>query len=205
MSATASSPPPGLDALVALLDRRSTAALVEPGPDTAEVELLLQAAATAPDHGRLKPWRLVVIDGDARRRFADALEDGGRAGQPDLPEPQRQKLRAKAFVAPTLIAVVAAPRPAKVERWEQVASAACTAYAMVLAAHTLGLGAMWKSVPFRTGPLLAELLDMGPDDELLGWVLVGTPADPASTVGRPSADLSGVAYRLDDSGRLLPL
>lgn len=205
MGAAASDPPAGIELLGALLDRRSTAALVEPGPDWSEVELLLQAATTAPDHGRLRPWRLVVIDGDARQRFADALEDGGLAANPDLADGGRQKLRSKAFVAPTLIAVVAAPRPAKVERWEQVASAACTGYAIVLAAHALGLGAMWKSVPFRTGPLLADLLDMEPDDELLGWVLVGTPADPASTVGRRPAELAGIAFRLDDEGRLLPV
>jgi nitroreductase len=192
------------DVLHLLLDRRSTADLVEPGPDAAEVDVLLQAAATAPDHGRLRPWRFVVVEGEARERFADALEDGGLARSPDMPEGVRQKLRAKAFVAPTLIAVVAAPRPAKVERWEQVASAASAAYAIVLAAHGLGLGAMWKSVPFRTGPLLAEVLEMADDDELLGWVLVGTPADPTSTTGRGPADLDGIAFRLDPAGRLLP-
>ena len=201
---TTPTPEPSLELLGALLERRSTSALVEPGPDDAELDLLLQAAATAPDHGRLRPWRFVVVDGEARERFADALEDGGLAGDPDLPDGVRQKLRSKAFVAPTLIAVVAAPRPAKVERWEQVASAAASAFAMVLAAHALGLGAMWKSVPFRTGPLLADLLDMEPDDELLGWVLVGTPSDPGTTVGRAAADLDGIAFRLDHEGRLLP-
>ena len=200
MSTPASVPSAGIEVLGALLDRRSTAALVEPGPDAEEIELLLLAAATAPDHGRLRPWRLVVVDGEARERFADALEDGGVARDPDLPDGVRRKLRSKAFVAPTLIAVVAAPRPAKVERWEQVASAACCGYAIVLAAHALGLGAMWKSVPFRTGPLLVDVLDMEPDDELMGWVLVGTPADPATTVGRPAADLTGIAYRLTPHG-----
>lgn len=187
-----------------LLDRRSTASLVAPGPDATEVDLLLQAATTAPDHGRLRPWRFVVIDGDARERFADALEDGGLALDPELTDGRREKLRSKAFVAPTLIAVIAAPRPAKVERWEQVASAACTGFGLVLAAHAMGFGAMWKSVPFRTGPLLAELFDMEPDDELLGWVLIGTPVDPGATVGRPEADLGGVAFHLDEAGRLLP-
>ncbi len=196
--------PSGAEVLGALLDRRSTSSLVEPGPDAAEVDLILQAATTAPDHGRLRPWRFVVVDGEARERFADALEDGGLALDPDLPPKRRQKLRSKAFVAPTLVAVVAAPRPAKVERWEQVASAACTGFAIVLAAHALGFGAMWKSVPFRTGPLLVELFDLEPDDELLGWVLVGTAADPASTVGRRPAELDGLAFRLDDDGRLLP-
>ncbi|HYI61252.1 MAG TPA: nitroreductase [Acidimicrobiales bacterium] len=204
MPASPSAPPPGIEVLAAVLDRRSTAALVEPGPDADEVELLLQAAATVPDHGRLRPWRFVVIDGDARERFADALEDGGRARDPDLSDGVRAKLRSKAFVAPTLVAVIACPRPAKVERWEQVASAACCGYAIVLAAHAMGLGAMWKSVPFRTGPLLAEMFDMEADDELLGWVLVGTPADPSATVGRGPADLGDRAHHLDPGGRLLP-
>jgi nitroreductase len=204
MTSTPAPTQTSVELLGALLERRSTAALVEPGPDEAELDLLLQAAATAPDHGRLQPWRFVVIEGEARERFADALEDGGAARDPDLPDGVRQKLRSKAFVAPTLIAVVAAPRPAKVERWEQVASAAASAFGIVMAAHALGMGAMWKSVPFRTGPLLAELLDMETDDELLGWVLVGTPADPATTVGRAAADLEGIAFRLDHEGRLLP-
>ncbi len=210
-----SSPDPATDVrpelLAALLDRRSTASLVEPGPSPAQIDTLLRAATTAPDHGRIRPWRFVVVSGDARHRFADALEDGGLARNPDLPDTGREKLRSKAFVAPTLIAVVAAPRPHKVERWEQVASAACTGYAIVVAAHALGLGAMWKglgamwkSVPFRTGPRLGEVLGMAPDDELLGWVLVGTPADPASTTGRPEPDLTGLAFHLDPDGGLAP-
>ncbi len=203
-----SSPDPATDVrpavLATLLDRRSTAALVEPGPSPTQVDTILRAATTAPDHGRIRPWRFVVVSGAARERFADALEDGGAARDPDIPDTVRSKLRSKAFVAPTLIAVVAAPRPAKVERWEQVASAACTGYAIVLAAHALGLGAMWKSVPFRTGPKLQEMLAMGDDDELLGWVLVGTPADPASITGRPEPDLDGLAFHLTDTGTLTP-
>lgn len=192
------------EVLAALLDRRSTAALVEPGPTPAQLDTLLRAATTAPDHGRIRPWRFVVVSGEARERFADALEDGGVARDPELSDGIRAKLRSKAFVAPTLVAIAAAPRPAKVERWEQVASAACTGYAIVLAAHALGLGAMWKSVPFRTGPLLRQVLAMGDDDELLGWVLVGTPADPASVTGRPEADLAGLAFHLTDQGTLTP-
>jgi len=192
------------EVLATLLDRRSTSALVEPGPTRDQLDTLLRAATTAPDHGRLRPWRFVVISGEARARFADALEDGGLARTPDLSDGLRAKLRAKAFVAPTLITVIAAPREHKVERWEQVASAACTGYAIVLAAHALGLGAMWKSVPFRTGPLLREVLAMGPDDELLGWVLLGTPADPAAVGGRPEPDLAGLAFHLTPAGSLAP-
>ncbi len=192
------------EVLATLLDRRSTATLVEPGPTPAQIDTLLRAATTAPDHGRIRPWRFVVVSGEARERFADALEDGGLARDPEISEGVRAKLRSKAFVAPTLIAVVASPRPHKVERWEQVVSAACTGYAMLLAAHALGLGAMWKSVPFRTGPRLREMLALGDDGELLGWVLVGTPADPTSVTGRAEPDLTGLAFHLTDQGTLDP-
>lgn len=192
------------EVIATLLDRRSTAALVEPGPTPTQIDTVLRAATTAPDHGRIRPWRFVVVTGDARERFADALEDGGAARDADIPDTARAKLRSKAFVAPTLVAVIAAPRAHKVERWEQVASAACTGYAMVLAAHALGLGAMWKSVPFRTGPLLRQVLGMGADDELLGWVLLGTPADPTSTTGRPDPDLTDLAFHLTPDGTLAP-
>jgi nitroreductase len=192
------------EVIATLLDRRSTAALVEPGPTPAQIDTILRAATTAPDHGRIRPWRFVVVTGEARQRFADALEDGGVTRDAEIPDTARAKLRSKAFVAPTLVAVVAAPRPHKVERWEQVASAACTGYAMVLAAHALGLGAMWKSVPFRTGPLLQQVLGMGDDDELLGWVLLGTPSDPGSTTGRPEPDLTDLAFHLTPDGTLTP-
>lgn len=203
---TASDPAPDIrpEVLATLLDRRSTATLVEPGPTPAQIDTILRAATTAPDHGRIRPWRFVVVSGEARERFADALEDGGLARDPEIAEGVRAKLRSKAFVAPTLIAVIAAPRPHKVERWEQVASAACTGYAMLLAAHALGLGAMWKSVPFRTGPALREMLALGDDGELLGWVLVGTPADPTAVTGRAEPDLAGLAFHLTDQGTLAP-
>ena len=203
---TVSDPAPDIrpEVLATLLDRRSTATLAEPGPTPAQIDAILRAATTAPDHGRIRPWRFVVVSGEARERFADALEDGGLARDPEIPEGVRAKLRSKAFVAPTLIAVIAAPRPHKVERWEQVASAACTGYAMLLAAHALGLGAMWKSVPFRTGPTLREMLALGDDGELLGWVLVGTPTDPASVTGRAEPDLTGLAFHLTHQGTLAP-
>ncbi|HEU5151330.1 MAG TPA: nitroreductase [Iamia sp.] len=192
------------EVLATLLDRRSTAALVDPGPTPAQVDTILRAATTAPDHGRIRPWRFVVVSGEARERFADALEDGGLARDPEITEGVRAKLRAKAFVAPTLIAVIATPRAHKVERWEQVVSASCTGYAMLLAAHALGLGAMWKSVPFRTGPKLREMFALDDDGELLGWVLVGTPSDPSSVGGRAEPDLTGLAFYLTDQGTIEP-
>jgi nitroreductase len=93
------------------------------------------------------------------------------------------------------VLVIASPRiGAKIEEWEQQASAACAGFAVVLAAHGLGLGAMWKSVPFTRGTGLTDLLGLTPDEQLLGWVNVGTPAGVPPP--RPEADPATYAHVL---------
>jgi nitroreductase len=179
-----------------LLKRRSIKALAEPGPTDAQLDTILLAATTVPDHGNLRPWRFIVVSGDERPRFGDALVAAGIEGDPDLPEAARAKLHGKAFVAPTFVVIVSSPKPGNVARWEQEASAAAAGYAMALAAHLLGVGAIWKSAPMRTGTALAELLSLTDDEQLMGWVNLGTEAAPPRERDR-STDLADVASRLD--------
>jgi nitroreductase len=193
------------DLLEPLLTRRSVGTFAPDGPTDAEMHLILQAAVTVPDHGALRPWRLVVVRDEARGAFGDALADAGRSANPELPDAVAERLRGKAFVAPALVAVVArVDTRAKVPAWEQVASASCAGYAITLAAHQLGLGAMWKSSPFSDGPMLRDVLDMSGEDQFLGWVNVGRlPADrPAQA--RPAVDLTDIARVLDSAGRPHP-
>jgi nitroreductase len=193
------------DVLEPLLSRRSVGRFATDGPSDAELDAILQAAVTVPDHGRLRPWRLVVVRDDARAAFGDALADAGRAANPDLPAPVAEKLRGKAFVAPALVAVVArVDATAKVPAWEQIASASCAGYAITLAAHQLGLGAMWKSSPFSDGPMLRDVLDMTADDQFLGWVNLGRLPEPAPTGPRPAVDLTDIVRVLDLAGRPHP-
>ena len=162
-------------ALEVVLQRRSTAALSEPAPSDDDLGLILQAAATVPDHGSLRPWRLVVVTGDDRATFADALARSAAELDPDIPDDKLDKTRRKAYVAPMQILIIASPVDSpKVPEWEQVASASCTGFAIALAAHALGFGAMWKSVPFTRGAGLVEALALGEREQLLGWVNVGT-------------------------------
>jgi nitroreductase len=193
------------DLLEPLLTRRSVGRYTPDGPSGVELDAILQAAVTVPDHGGLRPWRLVVVRDDARVAFGDALADAGRAANPDLPAPAAEKLRGKAFVAPALIAVVArVDARAKVPAWEQIASASCAGYAITLAAHQLGLGAMWKSSPFSDGPRLRDVLDMTADDRFLGWVNLGRLPQPASSEPRPAVDLTDIVRVLDVAGRPHP-
>lgn len=186
-----------------ILSRRSSPSLSGPAPTPEEIHALLRAATTVPDHGRMRPWRLVVVAGDARVPFGEALAAAARRHEPGMGEAALDRIRSKAFLAPALIAVAACPRPnPKVPDWEQIASAACAGYAIALSAHLLGLGAIWKSSVYVDGPEIASTLDLAPGDRLLGWVNVGHPASPAPP--RAPADLETIARRLGPDGRPRP-
>jgi len=188
-------------ALQPLLTRRSTTALQPPGPDAAELEAILAAATTVPDHGGLRPWRFVVVDGDAREAFGAALAQAAKDARPDLDEAALARIQAKAFVAPTLIAVAARiDTTAKVPAWEQEASAACAGFAIALAAHQLGLGAVWKSAPVHHGPAIEKLLDLAPTDRFLGWVNLGRVEGDRDTTPRPIPELASLVRTLDVDG-----
>jgi nitroreductase len=149
-------------------------------PDDETLALILRAATTVPDHGGLRPWRFAVLRGPGQDRFADALEEGLRELHgPDQPEAAVAKMRGKAHAAPCAVALIASPQPeSNVPVWEQVASASCTGYAMVLAAAELGFGAIWKSAAVvGTGPVRA-LFRLTDEERLLGWINLGPPAPP---------------------------
>jgi nitroreductase len=185
-------PAPNRAALECILLRRSTARLVEPGPGPAELATILQAATTVPDHGSLRPYRFVVVGGAARARFGDALAAAAAAARPDLTPAARDKARHKAFAAPMLVAIIASPcEGMKIPEWEQTASAACTGYALALAAHALGLGAIWKSAAFLDGAPLRAALGMRPGERCLGWVNLGT-REGADDEPRPAVDLASI-------------
>ncbi len=192
-------------ALRPLLTRRSTAALRPPAPSPEEIEAILQAASTVPDHNSLRPWRFVVVVDEARAAFGEALAQAALEQRPDLEDAALDKIRNKAFLGPALIAVAAHVDPtAKVAVWEQVASASCAGYAIALAAHQLGLGAVWKSAPVHQGVAIEKALDLTPDDVFLGWVNIGHTGDGWQVVERPPVDLGALARTLDVDGTPLP-
>lgn len=185
------------DALLDLiLSRRSATTLGPPGPSHADLARILAAAGTVPDHGQLRPFRFAVVSGDGCTAFGAALADAALERKPGLSETALEAMRAKALRSPTIIVLIASPKPGKIEVWEQVATAACTGYAIVLAAHALGIGAVWKSVPFTRGKGLTELLGLGPAEEMIGWIHLGTMTkEPAAA--RAQLDVSAVTTIID--------
>jgi nitroreductase len=158
-------------------------------PDDADVARILGMATTVPDHGGLRPWRFAVIKGTGRDRFGEALVEGLIAIQGrDVPEGAITKMRSKAFAAPCAVMVVASPHlESNVPEWEQVVSASCTGYAIVLGATALGLGAVWKSAPVLDTEPVRSLFDAAENERLLGWVNLGSPGQPSRKKGAYAA------------------
>jgi nitroreductase len=185
--------------LEAILHRRSALALSGPPPTPEQLELLLRAAATVPDHGMLRPYRFVVIRPDGRDRFGDALASAAKQARPELGDGLLEKVKRKAHAAPLQIAILAAPRLGhSIPEWEQVATAACTGYAIVLAAHAQGLGAAWKSAAAVDGVALRDTLEMQPGERLLGWINLGQAAP--NDLPRPPAPLAPLVRELTADG-----
>jgi len=197
MSHTSSSTDPTDNPLLNfLLGRRSASTLGPPGPSHEQIKLILSAAGTVPDHGQLRPFRFVVVSDDGRDAFGHALADAALEHKPHLTEQALDGVRAKAQRSPVLIVLIVSPKPGKIELWEQIASASCSGFAIVLAAHALQIGAVWKNVPFTRGQALTRLLGLGPEEQMLGWIHLGTSTkEPA--VARAALDLTSVTTSLD--------
>ena len=167
-----------MDALTAITTRASPLKLGEPGPSPAEVKTLLEAAIRAPDHGKLKPWRFLVIEGSARERLGDLWVEGLRQREPEAPELMLQREREKPLRAPVIIVVIArlARDHPKIPAIEQIASAATAAQNLQLAAHALGYGCLWRTGASAYDPVVKAGLGVPAEDEIIGFMYVGSIA-----------------------------
>jgi len=171
-------------------------------PDPLTLERILEVATTVPDHGRLRPWRFTVVSGAGRERFGDALVAGLHESKgEEVPDAAVAKMRAKAFAAPCAVVLIASPDPdSNVPVWEQESSASCTGYAVVLAATGLGFGAVWKSAAVLDSGPVRSLFALGPNERLLGWVNIGSPAPAGRKSDAAPADVRALVTVLGDDG-----
>lgn len=165
-----------MDALDLLLNRVSVTRLVEPAPSTEQLQLMFRAALRAPDHGQLRPWRFLTIEGEGRVCLGELLAEALRLRQPDVSEEALQKPRKMPLRAPMLVAVIARPVPhPKVPEVEQLLAVGCAAHGLLLAAHAQGLGAVWRTGEFTYDRHVTEGLGLTADEQLLGFIYLGTP------------------------------
>ena len=169
-----------MDTIEAMRTRRSYGRLTEPAPTDGELRTILEVAAAAPDHGELKPFRFTILRGTGKEAFGEVLEEAYRrrcAGTGAEPVPAKaQKERTKLGRAPLVIVVSAARQPSDTIPWVDQRDAAVAATGHVLlAAHALGYGAMWRTGSPCEDGYVKQALGLDDDDAVIGFVYVGTP------------------------------
>jgi nitroreductase len=165
-----------MDALTALLTRNSCARLAEPAPDGAAREQIFRAALRAPDHARLTPWRFLVVEGEDRHRLGAALARAMQRHAPGSDEQALEKLRANPLRAPLVLVLLACvSEHPKVPEIEQLLSTACAAGNMLLAAHALGFGGIWRTGSVSYTAELREELGLRAQERVIGFLYLGTP------------------------------
>ena len=174
-------------ALALLATRRSAKPreLVTPGPSNAELDQILTIAARTPDHGKLTPWRFVVIAPERRGDFALMLRGALQAEDPGALPAKHDKADEFAHQAPVLVAVVsAAIEGHKIDRWEQELSAGAAAMNLLHGAHALGYVGAWVTGWMAYSPAVAASL-CAPGERVAGFVFIGTPERAVEDRPRP--------------------
>jgi len=149
-------------------------------------EQLLSAAVQAPNHYRVRPWRFVVLTGDARHRLGDAMAASFHARFPDAPPEALAKERGKPLRSPLLIAVgVDAPHDPRVIEIENLCAVAAACQNILLAGHELGLVAQWRTGDAARDPLVKGFLGFGPEQQVIAFLYIGFPVHPPAPYERP--------------------
>ena len=164
-----------MELFAAVQTRSSAARLAEPGPTPEDLAKLLQAAERAPDHGRLRPWRLIVLKGAMREAFTAAAAEAKRTRLPGMTADQLMAERDKLNRSPTLVVVGCAVNreQTKVPEIEQVVAAGAAAQNLFLAAHDLGYGVMWKTGAAAYDSAVKATVGLRPDDHIVAIMHLG--------------------------------
>ena len=174
-------------ALDMLLSRSSAQGLQAPPPDGTALDTILAAGLRAPDHGKLRPWRFIVIAGPDRASYAEIAVAAMRARQPNAPDSEATRMRGKILGAPLIVGLGVHITPsAKVPDIEQVMAVAAAAMNMLNAAYALGYGGKWVTGPNSYDPAVAAALGLQAPDCLAGFLYLGTPLTTALSVPRPA-------------------
>ena len=185
---------PSRDTLDLLAGRRSSSAqtLASPGPSEAELADLLRLAARVPDHGKMTPWRFILLQGDAKDRLVERL----RALADRQPNAAKAQAALAKMAAPPLgVVVVSSPREGGKPVWEQQLSAGAVCMTLLLAAEAMGYGANWITDWYSYDADGRALLGVRAGEQVAGAVFIGTATeDPLERV-RP--DMSALVSRLE--------
>ncbi len=174
--------------LIEAIHNRHSQDKVKPDPlPRALIETLLDAAVQAPNHYKVRPWRFVILTGEARSRLGEVMAASQQERHPEFSPEVFNKTRGLPLRAPVLIAVaVDKPSEAKVLEIENVCATAAALENLLLAAYAVGLGAKWRTGEWARDARVKEFLGFAADQQIVGFVYLGYPEFTVQPALRPS-------------------
>jgi nitroreductase len=166
-----------MDALTLLHERVSVPRLTGPAPTAEQCRALFQAALRAPDHAYLRPWRFLVVQDDGLDRLGELFGAAALNDTPDLSPDTLARYQGLPLRAPMVIVCIVNPSEhPKVPLVEQQMSCAVAVGNMLLAAHALGLGAVWRTGDLAYHPLIRQGLGLADNEQIAAYLYLGQPA-----------------------------
>ncbi len=168
-----------MDALTALQQRVSSPRLTEPAPTHEQLVQLFKAALRAADHGNLRPWRFLIIEGEQRVALGKLFASIAQTDKGEITQAELDRFIAMPLRAPMIITCIASCKEnPKVPRIEQIISAGASTQNLINAAFALELGAVWRTGDFAYNAKVQTALGLGPHEEIVGFIYIGTPSVP---------------------------
>lgn len=161
--------------------------LIAPGPDDAQLREICEIASRTPDHGKLAPWRFVIVPLDKRDDLAKVITDAYRAERPQAARLEIEALEQFATQAPALVVILSSPRPSHIPLWEQELSAGAVCMNFLHAAHASGFAAGWLTGWSAFSEAVRDAFGAEPE-RIAGFIFVGTPAKQLEERPRPDPD-----------------
>ncbi|CAM5312965.1 nitroreductase family protein [Sphingobium scionense] len=159
--------------------------LIAPGPDDAQLRQILEVALRTPDHGKLAPWRFVIVPQDKRAALAQVLEAAYRAEKPEAGRLEIEAMHQFAHQAPTLVVALSKPvAGSKIPVWEQELSAGAAIMNLLHATHALGFAGGWLTGWPSFNDDVRDAFG-GAHERLAGFVFIGTPSRDLEERPRP--------------------
>lgn len=182
---------PSAETLKLLALRRSTpvAMLTEPGPAPADLDMMLRLAMRVPDHRKLEPWRVLIIEGEARNKLGDIFAAARKLRDPEASD---EKLAAEMLLplrAPVILAVISSPNhhdPKKTPVWEQQLSSGALCQNLLIAANAMGWAAVWISEDAAFDSHVHAALGMTGHEQVAGFIYIGTAKEKPVERQRPT-------------------
>ena len=163
--------------------------LKDPGPTPAELQEILTIGTRVPDHGKYVPWRLVVIQGDARQQAGEKLAAIRKARVPEIDAASLEIERRQFLPAPLTIGVILSPKPnPKAPEMEQLLSAGNVCFNLSHAAFAMGYAASWTNKWYGFDPEAEQMLGARGGERFVGFIHIGTPSTVIEDRERPALE-----------------